>query len=99
MSAIDFPLCLRIFFGKIFHLIVVVGIVAVSALSIPYGNDLHIGVGLMVQNPRNCTFAKICSKAMRNYLWSSFIPGGKKREEGSRCLCAKGSRVDSTSCC
>jgi hypothetical protein len=39
MSAIlDFPLCLRIFFGKLFQPIVVVGIVAVSALSIPYGN-------------------------------------------------------------
>jgi len=27
-----------------------------------------------------------------------FIPGGKKHE-GSRCLCAKGSRVDCMPCC
>jgi hypothetical protein len=42
MHAIGFPLCLKNVFGKSFQPILIVGIEAVSALSISYGNDLHI---------------------------------------------------------
>jgi len=37
MNAIDFPLCLRNFFGKIFYPVFDASIEAVSAFSIPYG--------------------------------------------------------------
>ena len=36
-DAIDFPLCLRNFFGKIFYPVFDASIEAVSAFSIPYG--------------------------------------------------------------
>jgi len=42
MNAIDFSLCLRNFFSKLFQPRVVVGIKAVSAFSLPYGNNLQI---------------------------------------------------------
>ena len=42
MNVIDFPLCLRFFFGKLFCPVFVASIEAVSAFLIPYGNDVHI---------------------------------------------------------
>ena len=42
MNVIEFPICLRNFFGKIFYPVSVASIEAVSAFSIPYGNDLHL---------------------------------------------------------
>ena len=40
-DAIDFPLCLGIFFGKISWPIFVASIEAVSNFNIPYSNDMH----------------------------------------------------------
>ena len=42
MNVIDFPLCLKKFFGNAFQAVFVASIEAVSAFSIPYGNDVHI---------------------------------------------------------
>ena len=42
MYIIDSPLCLRNFIGKCFQPVIVVGIKAVSAFSVPFGNDVHI---------------------------------------------------------
>jgi len=42
MNVIEFPLCLRNLFGKLFQPVVIVGIRAVPAFSVPYGNDLQL---------------------------------------------------------
>ena len=44
MNVIEFPICLRNFFGKIFYPVSVASIEAVSAFSIPHGNDVHIPI-------------------------------------------------------
>ena len=40
-DATDLPLCLRNFVGKLYWPVFVASIEAVSAFSIPYGNDMH----------------------------------------------------------
>jgi hypothetical protein len=41
MYVLDFPLCLRDFFGEFFYPVFVVSIEAAPALGVPYGNDLE----------------------------------------------------------
>jgi len=41
MYVLNFPLCLREFFGKFFKPVLVVSIEADPALGVPYGNDLQ----------------------------------------------------------
>ena len=64
MNAIDFPLCLRNFFGKIFQPFFVASIEAVSAFGIPYGNDMHFpsvfGKGRLYIVPEENTYASAC---------------------------------------
>jgi len=41
MDVLNFPLCLRDFFGKFFWPVFVMSIKADPALGVPYGNDLQ----------------------------------------------------------
>jgi hypothetical protein len=42
MNVFDFPLCLRNFFNKLLQPVSVASIEAIFAVSVPYGNDMHI---------------------------------------------------------
>jgi len=48
MHVLNFPLCLRDFFGKFFLPVFVVSIKADPALGVPYGNDVQFPVFFMI---------------------------------------------------
>jgi hypothetical protein len=59
---------------------------------------MHIGVGLMVMEPKHLLVRELAVKRCVGTCGHPFILRGKEHEV-SRCLCAKGSRANCMLCC